>query len=129
MAFRGAELVRGVDFEEQANGCWLWLKSTKNGYAQWRSGRYVHRDVSEAVYGAFRPGELTRHTCDTRACVRPSHFRRGGKRENFNDFLERGDLTEYRRSHSQCKLYCKRGHRRTSKTVRANGACKECARG
>jgi hypothetical protein len=73
-------------------GCWEWQRSLKNGYGQWKSGRYVHRAVFQAVFGALLPGELVRHTCDNRRCVRPSHLRRGDKRSNFEDFRRRGDF-------------------------------------
>ena len=69
--------------------CILWARSTKNGYGQWKSGRYVHRDVYEAVKGPIPKGFLVRHTCDVRLCVNPDHLVLGTKRDNILDVRDR----------------------------------------
>jgi hypothetical protein len=74
-------------------GCWLWLEGTStSGYArarlegkQWPS---LHRYVYREVHGRL-PFPETRHRCDVRHCLRPSHLIEGTRQENAQDRVSR----------------------------------------
>ena len=83
--------------------CWLWVAGKdKDGYGKFAitaptgvqpKQRHVraHRLAWELRHGRpFPPGKVTRHSCDTPACVRPSHIRPGTQKQNRLDTVNRG---------------------------------------
>jgi hypothetical protein len=64
----------------------------------------VHR-VAEAIgtRRRLRRDRVIRHTCDVKACIEPTHLRRGTHRDNARDAKERGRLAVGSR-HGQAKL-------------------------
>lgn len=46
------------------------------------------------THGAMPDGLIIRHTCDNRACVNPAHLRAGTFRDNSDDTLRHGRLTQ-----------------------------------
>lgn len=89
-----------IKFPADNTKCWEWLAGLKpNGYAQFYvNGKtvYAHRVMSVLKEGEFQQGEIVRHTCDNRKCVRPSHLVRGSYADNAKDAENRG-----RRDHIQ----------------------------
>lgn len=81
--------VEGTHFRVVESGCWLWIRSLKNGYGQFRCGRYAHREVFVASGRTLPPGGLVTHTCDTRSCVNPAHLVAGTKQTNMLDIKHR----------------------------------------
>lgn len=74
-------------------GCRLWRGSSKLGYGEVRyrgTLLSVHRltyDLSNEVPLGDRVG---RHTCDTPACIEPTHTIPGTHADNVRDKMERG---------------------------------------
>jgi len=76
--------------------CWLWTAAKlPAGYGVIGSrGRqfYAHRLSYALAHGAIPVGSVVRHSCDTPACVNPSHLLVGTNRDNVRDALERGRI-------------------------------------
>jgi hypothetical protein len=71
-------------------GCWEWQAyKAKTGYG-WLGSGYAHRFAYEYANGEIPQGQIIRHACDNRACVRPSHLLTGDRPRNSLDMHERG---------------------------------------
>ena len=81
------ELIKSKTFED-ANGCWLWTKSTNSaGYGQltvnkkyWLAHRYAY-----TCCNPLKDDELVRHTCHNRKCCNPEHLSKGKHLDNWLD--------------------------------------------
>jgi hypothetical protein len=71
---RSVEAVLGTNIAPQADGCWMWLLSTSDGYAQHRLVGRVHRWTYETLVGPIDEGHVLHHTCGQKACVNPAHL-------------------------------------------------------
>lgn len=80
------------------NGCLLWTGATAwHGYGKASitvsDGRridcYAHRLSYEYFVGHIPDGLILRHSCDTPACVEPTHLTPGTMQENVQDMIER----------------------------------------
>jgi hypothetical protein len=73
--------------------CWLWTGATTEfGYGHLRvDGNmvYAHRFAYEAVHGSVPWGMFVLHSCDTPACVRPSHLHLGTHEDNMREMKGR----------------------------------------
>lgn len=79
--------IRGPD------DCWLWNAAlTRNGYGQmWARGRiYKTHRLSFVIANGRLPEGVTRHKCDVRSCVNPSHLEEGTVADNALDMCLRG---------------------------------------
>lgn len=70
---------------------------TPDGYGRfaWRVKWKIERAQAHCVsyeleYGDIPTGEIVRHMCDNRRCVRPSHLTSGTKKDNAEDAVKRG---------------------------------------
>lgn len=68
-----------IDDGDDANPdyCWLWTGATVRGYPRFfYRGRMqsAHRLMYEWHNGPILPGQLVRHRCEMRSCVRPEHL-------------------------------------------------------
>jgi hypothetical protein len=77
--------------------CWIWTGPVdKDGYGKparphHRVGRSAHRLAWVLANGQTPPtGMCVLHSCDVRACARPSHLRLGTHDENMHDMVVRG---------------------------------------
>lgn len=76
-------------------GCWLWTASTRHkGYGAFvyrRDGKTVngraHRYSYELHVGPIPDGLMVLHSCDTPACVNPSHLFLGTNTDNVRDMI------------------------------------------
>lgn len=77
---------------KQANGCWLWNKSTNSaGYGQlsenkkyWLAHRYAlscKKPVADS--------DIVRHLCHTPRCCNPEHLLVGTHADNYKDSLDK----------------------------------------
>lgn len=106
---------------QKSDGCWLWIGAKfANGYGEFRIGNrnaLAHRVGYELTYGPIPDGLFLCHTCDVRACVRPTHFFLGTARDNGQDASTKGRLATGERNgvnlHPETRP---RGERHGSKT-------------
>lgn len=134
-----SEADRARFFEKVRKGegdaCWLWTASTNNhGYGWFGVGDAVclaHRVAWVLEHGSLPSRTKVLHTCDTPACVRPSHLITGTQKQNLEDMATKGRG----RNHNTGRSHCKRGHEFTpenTKEFERNGrierSCRVCAR-
>lgn len=79
------ELVAGID-------CWIW-KAGQGGHGYGRvkyidRAEYAHRAAYIEAGGNFDAGNIVRHKCGNRSCVRPSHLQAGTHADNARDMSE-----------------------------------------
>lgn len=100
-------LIRGDDSArfasayavDQKSGCWMWIKSTREGYGRFWAGGKIH---SAHVYswgvarGQVPSGFQLNHTCHKRACVNPGHLYPGTQVENMRDMENAGRAVKAR---------------------------------
>ncbi|MDB4915652.1 MAG: to phage protein [Gemmatimonadetes bacterium] len=76
-----------------ANGCWIWQRSTRNGYGQISvrdTNTYTHQ-LSFAVFkGPIPDGQRVLHTCDVQRCNNPEHLFAGTQLDNVRDMEQKG---------------------------------------
>lgn len=68
-----------------ANGCWIWQKSTRRGYGQISVGQRVmptHRAAYREWCGEIPEGLELDHLCRVPTCVNPAHLEPVTHREN-----------------------------------------------
>jgi hypothetical protein len=74
---------------DKSGECWLWTASCgTGGYGQIginNRALAAHRVAYEIAIGPIPPGMAVCHTCDVRACCRPSHLWLGTRRDNQAD--------------------------------------------
>lgn len=106
-----------VDRSGDEDACWLWTGCTnKHGYGVFsQDGKAIraHRIAYFLTYGVD-PGSLfCCHTCDNRACVRPSHIFLGNQSDNMRDAAAKGRCqngdAHYMRRHPELRT---RGERK-----------------
>jgi hypothetical protein len=78
-------------------GCWDWIGSKNNkGYGtfsmSFREYTFAHRASYILYKGSIPDGIVVRHTCRGK-CVNPDHLELGTKRDNENDKIRDGTLT------------------------------------
>lgn len=71
------------------SGCWLWLANVdEDGYGKIKvhsQQARAHRVSYELHVGLIPPGLFVLHSCDTPACVNPSHLFLGTNTDNMRD--------------------------------------------
>ena len=79
---------------EHVNGCWLWTKSSSDGYGQFvhvdpktkTSKSYrLHRYVYQMCVALVGSSDLVRHMCNNRLCCNPDHLEVGTHLDNYRD--------------------------------------------
>lgn len=112
--------MRGPDYKVDAQGCWIWLKSTSRGYGyKWDGERLVpaHRFYYLQAAGPIPEGCDLHHKCENPVCVNPDHLEPLSRREH---------IAKHRPTH------CCRGHELTDDNLRRvkgkRGRCKTCHR-
>lgn len=87
---------------DRTGECWLWLGAKdRDGYGQFTWDYINYRSHRFALMIDGRPvpeGMVTRHLCNTRSCVRPSHLRAGTISENILDEVRSGSHHKLRYS-------------------------------
>lgn len=86
--------VNGPVLSEELGACWEWTAHRNHqGYGK----VWLHRTVTlaqRAAYllfvGEIPAGQVVRHRCHNRPCVRPSHLQLGTVQDNANDMVEAG---------------------------------------
>ena len=79
------------------DGCWLWSRTLKKGYAYLMVGshaKYVHRLSVEAKHGAKLGSQPVHHLCANTACVNPAHLEPVTHAANTAEMLARRALLD-----------------------------------
>lgn len=85
-----------TDRSPRASGCWIWTGSKDTGGYGVVVVREIlkkaHRVVYDLAKGPIPKGLFLRHgdTCESRACIHPSHLQAGTPRQNFEDAMRLG---------------------------------------
>ena len=93
-----------MEYEENENGCWIWVGPERNGYGQtWWDGkqRRTHR-VAWFLYHGKWPTHTLDHLCRVKRCVNPAHLEDVPHAVN----VKRGDSGLKNR----LKTHCPQGH-------------------
>jgi hypothetical protein len=81
---------------DQSGDCWPWTGAIGGpGYGELtRNGQVLttHRLAYELARGPIPPGMCVCHTCDNKACCRPSHLWLGTHGDNMRDAADKGLL-------------------------------------
>lgn len=77
---------------EKSDGCWLWTSQLRNGYGLFgfNGGTVSAHRFSYSLANELERGEKVCHSCDTPACVRPSHLFKGTHKMNMDDMRSKG---------------------------------------
>lgn len=79
---------------KKSDGCWLWVRTKRNGSHGSMSFHdepiYVHRLSYAIHHGPIPPGLFVCHRCDVPNCVRPDHLFVGSQAENIADMFAKG---------------------------------------
>jgi len=130
---------------DRNTGCWIWNASlNEKGYGKFWNGKETagaHRYSWQREFRTPIPsGMCICHTCDTPACVNPSHLFLGTKKDNWQDCLSKG-RRKYERGYGikwetvriagkRRKTLCKRGHPLSGSNLYISPSlrreCKEC---
>ena len=75
-------------------GCWIWLGCV-DGWGYGQAGvngkrKQAHRYSYELAHGPIPAGMVVMHSCDTAACVNPSHLSIGTHADNQADMRSKG---------------------------------------
>lgn len=73
-------------------GCWVWQRQSKEGYAVGRIGRksvQMHRVALEAKHGASLGTQAAHHVCANTLCVNPEHLQPVTAAQNTAEMLAR----------------------------------------
>lgn len=114
-------LLNAVQYTD--TGCWLYMRYVNRlgyGLTNYR-GKTIsaHRLMWRLHNGSIPAGAHVRHTCDTPACINPSHLVLGSHKDNMADRKQRG---QYARAGVRLLLHQVRKIRSSTESVDALAA-------
>lgn len=89
---------------DATTGCWVWNKSTREGYGQLMVNGYpwtAHRYSYTLANGPIPDNLLVRHQCNNRLCCNPAHLTVGSHKDNWHD----SPAAHYVRSQGNAKVW------------------------
>ena len=92
----------------KTDSCWLWI-GTKNGYGYGiilmpgEKSTRAHRYSYELHKGEIPEGMVVMHSCDTPACVNPTHLSLGTRTDNNRDAVKKS-RNAFGEKNGHCRL-------------------------
>lgn len=94
-------------YTEVVGDCWIWRRALAHGYARvTRGGKttaLMRVLVEQRLGRKLRKGEVIRHRCHNRGCIRLSHLAVGTQLDNMRDMVKANRSAKGER-HSQSTL-------------------------
>jgi len=108
------KLLDRIEYKVTKGGCWECTshRARAAGYPYFKAeGKNIlgHRLVYMEEKGPIPEGLLVRHTCDNRKCLNPKHLLLGTYKDNFQDMVDRGDISHLRTGNKGKTLFSARG--------------------
>jgi hypothetical protein len=101
-------LERFMEKVQITDSCWLWLAvKNQDGYGRFRHGKKLysaHRVSYELHIGPIPEGLCVLHSCDTPACVNPSHLFLGTQNDNIQDMERKGRAKHPKNTRQKVKV-------------------------
>lgn len=123
----GERFYPRVRYDTSDDGCWEWAGyvDQRTGYGRISNGPGPPLTTSVAAWilahGAVPLGQVVRHRCDNRLCVRLSHLELGTQGQNLRDMVVRGRCNNKRVGDT-----CPAGHRYDRTDVSGFRQCSIC---
>jgi HNH endonuclease len=117
------DVSRFMSNVDTSGDCWLWL-GAKNGSGYGSFGNHMAHRWSHEHFNGPVTGLVVMHSCDTPACVKPTHLSTGSHSENMQDMARKMRNNTSKLSVEQVleirERYVRTSHKRSNKNQLAD---------